>query len=223
MATTVTTLDMQDELIQTREGMVRYSAYLRRAQARAARVLGHVAKWGGNVGGAARNVRKAAATQGKTFSQTSLNASKQAFQSNGRYLAYASDVGEAFRPLVWGPLVWGGYGIEIAYVITDVTMCGLKAKKMGKDVVRAVSHASAFQGIASIIVPGVVIHQTVHAAQKICAARAAPVWLPSAIGLAVIPALPKLDHPIEHAIDASFEKYWPEASSETKALEDAKN
>lgn len=28
-------------------------------------------------------------------------------------------------------------------------------------------------------------------------------------GLAIIPLLPYVDEPIEHAIDEAFEKYWP--------------
>eukprot|EP00959_Pyramimonas_sp_CCMP1952_P347129 7270424-Pyramimonas_sp.AAC.2 len=170
-------------------------------------------------------MRTAVAMQANTFSKvatTSLNASKQAMQSNARYLAYSSDIGEAARPLVGGPLVWGSYGIVVAYMVTDIALSGRRAKKMGKDVVRAVSHASAFQGIASLLLPGLLIHQTVHVAQKICAARAAPVWIPTVAGLALIPALPLIDHPVEHAIDASFDKYWPEASSETRALDAAK-
>lgn len=33
---------------------------------------------------------------------------------------------------------------------------------------------------------------------------------PTVAGLAIIPALPLVDEPIEHLIDEAFEKYWPE-------------
>ena len=33
---------------------------------------------------------------------------------------------------------------------------------------------------------------------------------PTVAGLAIIPALPLVDEPIEHLIDQAFEKYWPE-------------
>jgi hypothetical protein len=34
-------------------------------------------------------------------------------------------------------------------------------------------------------------------------------WAPSAVGLAIIPFLPLVDHPVEHGIDYLFDTFWP--------------
>mmetsp|Transcript_5077 Transcript_5077/g.10404 ORF Transcript_5077/g.10404 Transcript_5077/m.10404 type:complete len:221 (-) Transcript_5077:176-838(-) len=198
--------ELADDLLETREGPFRMAGYLGRAQARAVRLLGNVTK---SIGGASKGMRAVAKVKVQTMARMAKQ-SRQAIQAKARYMAYSSDVGEAARPLVAGPLVWATYAIAVSYVATDVTMCGVKAKRAGKDVVRAVSQAALFQSVASLAVPGLLIHQTVHTAQKICAARSYPLWMSTVAGLAVIPALPTIDHPIEQCIESSFEKYWPE-------------
>lgn len=73
---------------------------------------------------------------------------------------------------------------------------------------------SAFQGIASIAVPALIIHTTVdvskHMFKRIGRFTR---WGPSALGLAVIPFLPLyLDAPVEHGVEWFLHKYGPWAS-----------
>lgn len=83
--------------------------------------------------------------------------------------------------------------------------------KKGGDVKRALAHASVFQILASIAVPTLVIHTVVHNTQRVTKTMGRYTkWGPTVVGLAVIPFLPStIDEPIEHAVDAAFDRYWP--------------
>ena len=120
-------------------------------------------------------------------------------------------VGEAFRPVVPSWAVKGTYGLAVTYILGEIGVTTYKAKQQGEEPVRAFAHAAVFQGIASLVLPMVVIHQTVHAAQ-IVTKRAGRFtrWGPTIAGLALIPALPyMIDEPCEHVIDTAFDKWWP--------------
>jgi fission process protein 1 len=56
---------------------------------------------------------------------------RTAIRASSRYLAYSSDVGEAFRPIVHPLLVRAAYGVSWAYVGLDVAYEGYKARKAG--------------------------------------------------------------------------------------------
>ncbi|KAF9971635.1 hypothetical protein BGZ73_005408 [Actinomortierella ambigua] len=133
--------------------------------------------------------------------------------ANSRYLAYTSDIGESFRPVVSPAIVRASYGISIAYVGFDVVYEGYKAHMAGapNDAVGiTVVKRSIFQGLASLAAPAVTIHTVVHLAGKALKDSANVTlrrWAPTALGLAVVPALPYMfDHPIETAVDKVFEK-----------------
>lgn len=81
-------------------------------------------------------------------------------------MAYSSDVGEAFRPVVPVAVVNASYGIAIGYCAFDVGFEGYKANKDGGDVTRAVVKQSVFQGLASIGLPFLIIHQSVRCTRK---------------------------------------------------------
>jgi fission process protein 1 len=68
-----------------------------------------------------------------------------------------------------------------------------------------------FQSTASMLLPALTIHQTVHVASMIMKKFGGKNrWIPTIAGLAMIPALPFMfDHPIEHLLDNAFDKYWP--------------
>lgn len=57
---------------------------------------------------------------------------KTALAASSRYLAYTSDVGEAFRPIVSPLVVKAAYGVSWAYLGLDVGYEGYKAVKAGK-------------------------------------------------------------------------------------------
>jgi hypothetical protein len=67
------------------------------------------------------------------------------------------------------------------------------------------------QGVASLAVPMIVIHQAVHAAQAVTKRLGRGTkWGPTIAGLALIPVLPyAVDEPCEIAIDYVFDTYWP--------------
>ena len=144
-----------------------------------------------------------------------LAKAKQAALANARYTAYSSDVGEAFRPMVPEWAVRATYGLAITYIAGDVGMTTYKeSQKPGatqEKTLRAFLHATIFQGVASLALPMVIIHQTVHAAQAITKRmKRFTKWGPTLAGLALIPALPyAVDEPCEHAIEYVFDKAWP--------------
>ncbi|KAI9600639.1 hypothetical protein H4Q26_000428 [Puccinia striiformis f. sp. tritici PST-130] len=77
-----------------------------------------------------------------------------------RYLAYTSDIGEAFRPVVNSKVVTGAYGISIAYVLGDVAYEGWKGHLQAQGdpndnlvIGLKVARRAAFQGTASMLFP----------------------------------------------------------------------
>ncbi|KAF9986396.1 hypothetical protein BGZ75_001858 [Mortierella antarctica] len=122
---------------------------------------------------------------------------KNLFVASSRYLAYSSDVGEAFRPITTPVFVNAMYGVSFAYVGFDVAYEGYKAKIAG-----------ASNDVVSMT-PAITIHTVVHQSGKIfknSANATLKKWGPTAIGLCVVPALPIMfDHPIETAVDKVFE------------------
>ena len=131
-----------------------------------------------------------------------------------RYLAYTSDFGEAFRPVVHSFFVRASYGISWAYVLGDVAVETLREKerKSPDDVVlRTATKRALFQSMASMIFPMFTIHQTVHLTAVLMKRFGrGNKWIPTIAGLAMIPALPYLfDHPVEHTLDSIYDTYWP--------------
>ncbi|GAA5849322.1 hypothetical protein JCM8547_006514 [Rhodosporidiobolus lusitaniae] len=152
--------------------------------------------------------------------------------SSSRYLAYSSDVGESFRPVVAPRVVTAAYGLSWAYVGGDVAYEGykahLKAKEMAPEQMNqviglTVAKRAIFQATASMLLPSLTIHSIVRYSaiaikrQGIQNARVRQ-WLPSALGLGFIPALPFLfDEPVEHVVDSTFDRIerslYPDANS----------
>merc|ERR1712087_498691 len=95
------------------------------------------------------------------------------------------------------------YGITWGYVVIDVAFNTFEEHMRGSPleaVARTAIHAATFQGIASVAVPSVIIHQVVHLAQHAVKPLTAGIvvrWLPSLVGMACIPLLPYVDHPVE--------------------------
>ncbi|KDN36921.1 hypothetical protein K437DRAFT_265187 [Tilletiaria anomala UBC 951] len=182
--------------------------------------------------------------------------------ASSRYIAYSSDVGEAFRPLTSPNVVRAAYGISWAYLALDVGYAGYKAhlahheavsplesinnsllkarndidklspaekvelKKRQFDISNdatlsphhseitniglVVARRAVFQSIASMALPAFTIHSIVRYSAPLFAkssnarVRAAG---PTVAGLAFVPALPYLfDKPVEHVVDAIFDK-----------------
>ncbi|RPD74333.1 hypothetical protein L226DRAFT_535224 [Lentinus tigrinus ALCF2SS1-7] len=138
-----------------------------------------------------------------------------------RYVAYTSDVGEAFRPVVHPAIVTAAYGISWLYLAGDVGYETYKAHRRGPTPLEAANFSeptrlsmiavkrSVFQSIASMALPAFTIHTAVKQAKKALANAQNPrvrIWGPTATGLAIVPALPYIfDKPVEHATDIIFE------------------
>lgn len=151
---------------------------------------------------------------------------KQAVASNIRYLAYSSDVGESFRPVLPSQAVLATYGIAIGYVLCDVgyhvyqETCLPDDCPGGKNIPRCLVHNTVFQLIASLALPAFIIHTGVHQAQRgFKKLGRYTKWGPTIVGLAMIPFLPAcVDYPAEVLIDTGFAYAWPHpVKSETTA------
>ncbi|GAA5930236.1 mitochondrial fission process 1 family protein [Sporobolomyces koalae] len=138
-----------------------------------------------------------------------------------RYLAYSSDVGESFRPVVNPRVVQSAYGISWLYVGGDVAYEGYKAKLRAQEycpealsqvVGLTTAKRAIFQATASMLLPSLTIHSIVKYSAMYIKKRGIQnvrvrQWLPSALGLGFIPALPFLfDEPVEHVVDATFDR-----------------
>jgi len=139
-----------------------------------------------------------------------------AFARGQRFIAFSSDVGEAFRPVISEKWVRAGYGVAIAYIVADVALVTRRAMKKGEDSLKAFVSQSTFQVFGSLLIPSVAVHQTVHLANRAVTGMSGPLkkWGPVISGLAVIPFLPVLiDEPVEHAVNFLFDEYWDEVRS----------
>jgi len=135
-----------------------------------------------------------------------------------RYLAYTSDVGEAFRPVVNPKVVTTAYGVSIAYVVGDVAYEGWKGHLQAKGdpndnlvIALKVARRAAFQGTASMLFPALTIHSAVRYSKKFIFSKMANPRFhslgPTAVGLGIIPFLPTLfDEPVEHIVNKTFDQ-----------------
>ncbi|KAI0773996.1 mitochondrial 18 KDa protein-domain-containing protein [Fomes fomentarius] len=146
---------------------------------------------------------------------------RTALRAGHRYIAYTSDVGEAFRPVVHPAIVTAAYGVSWLYLAGDVGYETYKAHRQGPTALEAAHFSeptrlgmiavkrSVFQSIASMALPAFTIHTAVRQAKKAFANVQSPrvrTWGPTVTGLAIVPVLPYLfDKPVEHATDIAFE------------------
>jgi len=138
----------------------------------------------------------------------------QAFLVKGRLVAYGSDIGESVRPVVPQAIVRACYGVTMSYMLADVVYNTHTEYQKGSEpslVARTAAHAATFQLVCNLTVPTVIIHQAVHTAQNLTKAMPpmAAKWIPPLVGLSLIPLMPFIDEPAEHAIDWAFDKAWP--------------
>ncbi|KAI8575768.1 hypothetical protein K450DRAFT_260112 [Umbelopsis ramanniana AG] len=147
---------------------------------------------------------------------------RTAIRASTRYLAYSSDVGEAFRPIVHPLMVRAAYGISWAYVGLDVAYEGYKTHKAGNDnavVGVAAFKRGIFQTFASMLLPMATIHTAVKYSAKHVFNNMKntkiKTWGPTATGLAILPLLPYMyDEVVEHIVDRAFEPLEKKVLSE---------
>ncbi|KAF5388360.1 hypothetical protein D9615_000135 [Tricholomella constricta] len=146
---------------------------------------------------------------------------RTALRAGTRYVAYTSDVGEAFRPVVPPWVVTAAYGISWLYLAGDVGYESYKAHHRGPSPIEAANFSeptrigivavqrATFQSLASMALPAFTIHTVVAQAKKAFKNTQnvrLKVWGPTMTGLAIVPILPYLfDHPVERVTHRVFD------------------
>ena len=140
-----------------------------------------------------------------------------------RYVAYTSDIGESFRPVSHPYLVRGSYLVSWLYLSGDVANEGYKAYHRQyppgqppvkvaplEDYRTVAAQRAVFQSIASMGLPAFTIHSAVKYSglylkdSKNVRLRT---WGPIGLGLSIVPFLPYIfDEPVEHVVEAAFQK-----------------
>ena len=141
---------------------------------------------------------------------------KLAAVKGSRYVAYSSDVGEAFRPVAQPLWVKASYGVAWMYIIGDVAWHSRKAHLKGysrSETARVAAQEGIFQLGASLLIPSLIIHQGVHLCQKhvprYTTNTSVVKWSPVVLGLGLIPFMPFFDEPVEHGVEWCFDQAWP--------------
>ena len=133
-------------------------------------------------------------------------------------MGYANEVGEAFRH-IYPKFVVPSYGVAFVYVGCDtVDKTYREYRKSGSIVTSAKVGIDAFiwQSLASVLIPGKVIHLVASAVNhsvnspKISSHIPTHIrtWSPTIIGLAAIPAIiHPIDSFVDYCMDNSVRKY----------------
>ncbi|KAI0663128.1 mitochondrial 18 KDa protein-domain-containing protein [Cubamyces menziesii] len=164
---------------------------------------------------------------------------RTALRAGHRYIAYTSDVGEAFRPVVHPAVVTAAYGISWLYLAGDVGYETYKAHRRGPTALEAATFSeptrlsmvavkrAVFQSVASMALPAFTIHTAVKQAKKAFVNVQNPrvkSWGPTVTGLAIIPVLPYLyDKPVEHVTDIAFEWIEKQIAARSQGSEQGKS
>ncbi|CAL7936784.1 unnamed protein product [Xylocopa violacea] len=135
-----------------------------------------------------------------------------------RYLGYANEVGEAFRPVISSSTVWFSYAVASGYVLADTISSGLKAHqsdvtpKATKYTLLSMTDTLLWQSFASVIIPGFTINR-ICAAIQFVQRRSNNVglkcrWIPTMIGLASIPfIIHPIDSVVEETMNVTYRKW----------------
>jgi hypothetical protein len=136
-----------------------------------------------------------------------------------RLTAFTSEVGESVRPLVDLWKVRAAYAVSWTYVFLDVllrTADELTLHGQTWRVLRTFIFFSIFHTVATMLIPAFLIHAAVHHSGRAITSfttdspqLALLWWVPTAVGLALIPLMPLFDEPIEHLLKWVFSKLWP--------------
>eukprot|EP01080_Neovahlkampfia_damariscottae_P009769 gene9769-2096_t len=128
-----------------------------------------------------------------------------------RGVAYASELGESFRPVASPLIIKGLYGVSWAYVLTDITVQSYHAHDHGKEAMFYTAlDQTIFHSFASMMIPAAIIHQVVHhSAPLFLKAGLKSKFAPIILGLSTIPLIiHPIDHGFEWLLDQSLRKVY---------------
>mmetsp|Transcript_7472 Transcript_7472/g.18682 ORF Transcript_7472/g.18682 Transcript_7472/m.18682 type:complete len:173 (+) Transcript_7472:55-573(+) len=128
-----------------------------------------------------------------------------------RYLGYSNELGEAFRPLVHPRVVGATYVVSGGYVVADAVdkvLLALRNEKIPEQARKWVALEKGadtliWQGLASVIFPGITINRIVWATGKLPLPPKLKSIVPTAVGLASIPLI---IYPIDHLVHWGMDK-----------------
>lgn len=133
-----------------------------------------------------------------------------------RYLGYANEIGEAFRPVIRKVFVHASYVVAVGYVLADTA--DKSRKQYAKPEIlgggaRGAAIASGdtllWQMFASVIIPGFTINRICWLSKKVLSMNKVKgslgKWAPTALGLL---AIPFIIHPIDHGVDLVMDQTY---------------
>lgn len=137
--------------------------------------------------------------------------------------AYASEVGESFRPVVPRSFVNFLYLVSIGYVILDISGRTYCVKDQGREkMMYFMLDTTLFHLMASLVFPAVVIHKVVKLTQK-GTKKAFPnfvkahSWIPAFIALCSVPfIISPIDHTTEFILDKGIRPFYMDKIAEEK-------
>lgn len=138
-----------------------------------------------------------------------------ALTAKAKAAAYASEVGESFRPVVPRSLVNFLYVVSIGYVVFDIAGRTYCVKEQGKEAMRYFCFdTTLFHLMASLIFPAVVIHKIVKLSTK-GMKFAMPnylklhAWIPAVIALSSVPfIIEPIDHVAEFILNKGIRPFY---------------
>lgn len=140
-----------------------------------------------------------------------------ALTAKAKAAAYASEVGESFRPIVPRSFVNFLYFVSIGYVVMDISGRTYCVKDQGQEKMMYFAlDTTLFHLMASLVFPAVVIHKIVSLASKGCK-KLFPTfikghaWLPALIALSSVPfIIDPIDHVTEFILDKGIRPFYIE-------------
>ncbi|KAJ8712909.1 hypothetical protein PYW08_008213 [Mythimna loreyi] len=132
-----------------------------------------------------------------------------------RYLGYANEVGESFRPIFSKNVVRASYAVAFGYTLADTVDKSFKSYKRGDGphaVVIETGDALIWQTLASVAIPGYVINRLCFFSTEILrkytkVPRKTRNWVAVGVGLVSIPFIVKpIDNSTTWLMDKTYRK-----------------
>jgi fission process protein 1 len=138
-----------------------------------------------------------------------------------RFLGYANEVGEAFRPIIPRSVVISTYLVAIGYAAADTVDKGKRTsvENKGKFNFEKAGETALWQLMASVVIPPFFINRTCHftakALQRSTLSPLAQRWASTLSGLVAIPIIYK---PIDHGVTKLMDYTYAPAVAYFRAL-----